>query len=90
LLLAYPDAGIRTVDPAIRRVTTPPYPYCVFYEATETEIIIHAAHALRTEDGKQVAADHRPDNPQNDIQNQTLALLVDDFAGDERLPRSPG
>jgi toxin ParE1/3/4 len=42
LLLAYPDIGIRTVDPAIRRLTTPPYPYCVFYEATETEIIVHA------------------------------------------------
>jgi toxin ParE1/3/4 len=41
LLLAYPDIGIRTV-PAIRRLTTPPYPYCMFYEATETEIIIHA------------------------------------------------
>lgn len=52
LLLAYPDIGIRTVDPAIRRLTTPPYPYCVFYEATETEIIIHAVrHAARDPSG---------------------------------------
>jgi toxin ParE1/3/4 len=52
LLLAYPDIGIRTVDPAIRRLTTPPYPYCVFYEATETEIIVHAVrHAARDPSG---------------------------------------
>jgi toxin ParE1/3/4 len=52
LLLVYPDIGIRTVDPAIRRLTTPPYPYCVFYEATEAEIIIHAVrHAARDPSG---------------------------------------
>lgn len=29
-------------------MTTQPYPYLVFYEATETEIIIHAVrHAAR-------------------------------------------
>src|SRR5271166_3433231 len=33
---------------AIRRMTTTPYPYLVFYEITETEIIIHAVrHAAR-------------------------------------------
>ena len=53
------------------------------HDGNKHAVYIHAAHALRTEDGKQVAADHRPDNPQNDIQNQTLALLVDDFAGDK-------
>ena len=48
LLLLYPDMGRRTNDPSIRRMTTPPYPYLVFYEATETEIIIHAIrHAAR-------------------------------------------
>ena len=31
-----------TDDPAIRRITTTPYPYLIFYEATEAEIIIHA------------------------------------------------
>jgi toxin ParE1/3/4 len=52
LLLAYPDIGIRTDDPTIRRLTTPPYPYCVFYEATETEIIVHAVrHAARDPSG---------------------------------------
>jgi len=30
LLLVHPDIGIRTDDPAIRRLTTPPYPYFVF------------------------------------------------------------
>jgi toxin ParE1/3/4 len=52
LLLAYPDIGIRTDDPTIRRLTTPPYPYCVFYEIAETVIIIHAVrHAARDPSG---------------------------------------
>lgn len=42
LLLQHPHIGRRTNDPAIRRMTTTPYPYLVFYEATDTEIIIHA------------------------------------------------
>jgi plasmid stabilization system protein ParE len=52
LLLVYPNIGIRTDDPVIRRLTTPPYPYLVFYEVTETEIIIHAVrHAARDPSG---------------------------------------
>jgi toxin ParE1/3/4 len=48
LLLQYPYIGRRTADPAIRRMTMTPYPYLVFYEATESEIIIHAVrHAAR-------------------------------------------
>ena len=48
LLLLYPHIGRRTNDPSIRRMTTTPYPYVVFYEATESEIIIHAVrHAAR-------------------------------------------
>jgi toxin ParE1/3/4 len=42
LLLRYPRAGAATDDPTIRRMTTTPYPYLIFYEATEAEIIIHA------------------------------------------------
>lgn len=52
LLLLYPHIGRRTNDPAIRRMTTPPYPYLIFYEATETEIIVHAVrHAARAPSG---------------------------------------
>ena len=52
LLLLHPHIGRRTGDPAIRRMTTTPYPYLVFYEATETEIIIHAVrHAARDPSG---------------------------------------
>jgi plasmid stabilization system protein ParE len=48
LLLLYPDIGTRTNDPTIRRMTALPYPYLIFYEPTETEIIIHAVrHAAR-------------------------------------------
>jgi toxin ParE1/3/4 len=48
LLLLHPNIGRRTNDPAIRRMTTRPYPYIVFYEATDTEVIIHAVrHAAR-------------------------------------------
>jgi plasmid stabilization system protein ParE len=52
LLLFYPLVGTRTDDPVIRRLTTPPYPFLVFYEVTETEIIIHAVrHAARDPSG---------------------------------------
>ena len=48
LLLLHPRIGRRTSDPAIRRMATPPYSYLIFYEITETEIIIHAVrHAAR-------------------------------------------
>ena len=40
LLLQYPHIGHRTNDPAIRRIRATPYPYLIFYEATE--VIIHA------------------------------------------------
>jgi toxin ParE1/3/4 len=42
LLLRHPRMGTHTNDPAIRRLTVPLCPYLVFYEPTETEIIIHA------------------------------------------------
>jgi toxin ParE1/3/4 len=52
LLLLHPFVGTRTDDPAIRRVTTPPYPYLIFYEVTDAEIIIHAVcHAARDPSG---------------------------------------
>jgi len=52
LLLLHPHIGRRTNDPAIRLMTATPYPYLVFYEATETEIIIHAVrHAARRPSG---------------------------------------
>jgi toxin ParE1/3/4 len=52
LLLAHPQLGVRTDDPTIRRLTTPPYPYLIFYEPTDTEIIIHAVrHAARDPSG---------------------------------------
>ena len=52
LLLLYPLIGTRTDDPTIRRMTTSPYPYLIFYEGTETEIIIHAIrHGSRDPSG---------------------------------------
>ena len=52
LILLYPHIGVRTDEPAIRRVTTTPYPYLVFYQATDSEIIIHAVrHAARDPSG---------------------------------------
>ncbi len=48
LLLQHPYVGRCTNDPAIRRLVITPYPYLVFYEATESEVIIHAVrHAAR-------------------------------------------
>ena len=51
-LLLHPHIGTRTDNPAIRRLATPPYPYVIFYEATETEIINHAMrHQARNPSG---------------------------------------
>jgi hypothetical protein len=45
-LLRFPLSGSTTEDPAIRRMTTSPYPYIIFYEVTE--IVIHAVrHGTR-------------------------------------------
>nr|WP_291690229.1 hypothetical protein [Bradyrhizobium sp.] len=41
--------GVRTRDARIRRLTTSPYPFLVFYEITSDEIVIHATamvHAI--------------------------------------------
>jgi toxin ParE1/3/4 len=52
LLPEFSGMGSRTDDPSIRRMTTPPYPYLVFYEPTETEVVIHAVrHAARDPSG---------------------------------------
>jgi len=52
LLLINPHIGVRTDDPTIRRLTTRPYPYLIFYEVAETEIIIHAVrHAASDPSG---------------------------------------
>jgi toxin ParE1/3/4 len=57
LLLLHSHIGARTDNPAIRRVATLPYPYVVFYEATESEIIIHAVrHLARDPSGMPGAA----------------------------------
>jgi plasmid stabilization system protein ParE len=48
LLLLYPFIGARTDDPTMRRLPASPYPFLVFYEVTESEIIVHAVrHAAR-------------------------------------------
>ncbi|MBR1122639.1 type II toxin-antitoxin system RelE/ParE family toxin [Bradyrhizobium lablabi] len=48
LLLSHPYIGARTDDPTIRRLTTAPYPFLIFYEVAEDEIVIHAIrHAAR-------------------------------------------
>ncbi|BCH34511.1 hypothetical protein MesoLjLc_64410 [Mesorhizobium sp. L-8-10] len=37
-----PEIGRQTDEPGIRRIVARPYPYLIFYEATEHEIVIHA------------------------------------------------
>ncbi|MBS0562526.1 MAG: type II toxin-antitoxin system RelE/ParE family toxin [Proteobacteria bacterium] len=52
LLASHPRIGARTDDPAIRRAVAMPYPYLVFYEVGDDEIIIHAVrHAARDPSG---------------------------------------
>ena len=48
VLLQYPLSGAVTDDPTIRRMTTAPFPYVIFYEVTDNEIVIHAVrHGAR-------------------------------------------
>jgi toxin ParE1/3/4 len=57
LLRLHPQIGRRTSDPAIRRVTAAPYPYFIFYEVAEMEVIIHAVrHTARDPSGMPVSA----------------------------------
>ena len=42
LLVLYPLAGAATDEPGIRRITTTPYPYLIFYEIKNDEIVVHA------------------------------------------------
>jgi len=52
LLAQHPGIGRRTDDLVIRRMGTPPYPYAIFYEATDREIIVHAVrHVARDPSG---------------------------------------
>jgi plasmid stabilization system protein ParE len=52
LLLVHPEIGLRTDDPYIRRLTTTPYAFLIFYEIGNQEIIIHAVrHGARDPGG---------------------------------------
>jgi plasmid stabilization system protein ParE len=44
LLLMYPRIGVQTEDPTVRRINATPYPYLVFYEVADSEIVVHAIH----------------------------------------------
>ena len=48
LLLRHPHAGQRTSKGRLRRIVALPYPYLIFYQATEDEIVIHGVrHSAR-------------------------------------------
>jgi toxin ParE1/3/4 len=48
LLLQHPHAGQLTSKGRLRRITASPYPYLIFYRATEDEIVIHGVrHGAR-------------------------------------------
>lgn len=48
LLLRHPHAGRPTSKGHLRRIIASPYPYLIFYRATENEIVIHGVrHGAR-------------------------------------------
>ena len=48
LLLDHPSIGQMTTRPGMRRMVVTPYPYVVFYRATDDEIVIHGVrHGAR-------------------------------------------
>ena len=52
LLLLHPHIGRRTTNPILRRIIASPFPYLIFYQVTEREIVIHAVwHTSRNPSG---------------------------------------
>jgi plasmid stabilization system protein ParE len=48
LIAQQPRIGMRTDDAAIRRAVVVPYPYLIFYELTDTGVIVHTVrHGAR-------------------------------------------
>lgn len=48
LLLEHPKAGQLTSNGRLRRMVASPYPYLIFYELTEDQIVVHGVrHAAR-------------------------------------------
>jgi plasmid stabilization system protein ParE len=48
LLLQHPHAGRLTSKGRLRRIIASPYPYLIFYQATENDIVIHGVrHGAR-------------------------------------------
>ena len=48
LLLQYPRAGRLTSKAGLRRMVVSPYPFLIFYQTTEDEIVIHGVrHTAR-------------------------------------------
>jgi toxin ParE1/3/4 len=48
LLADHPNSGRTTNKSGLRRISTSPYPYVIFYRVNETEIVIHSVrHAAR-------------------------------------------
>jgi plasmid stabilization system protein ParE len=48
LIASHPQAGQRTSAGRLRRVVVHPYPYQIFYAATDDEVVIHGVrHATR-------------------------------------------
>jgi len=48
LLLEHPKAGQLTSNGRLRQMVASPYPYSIFYELTEDQIVIHGVrHAAR-------------------------------------------
>jgi len=48
LLSRHPFAGTRTRLPWLRRMRVAPYPYLIFYEVDDEQVIVHAVrHAAR-------------------------------------------
>jgi toxin ParE1/3/4 len=48
LTLDHPHAGARTSSKRLRRLVARPYPYLIFYEVADNEIVIHGVrHSAR-------------------------------------------
>jgi addiction module RelE/StbE family toxin len=48
LLAQHPLSGVRTRLPWLPRISVSPYPYLIFYEVADSEVIVHAVrHGAR-------------------------------------------
>jgi hypothetical protein len=93
LLTQYPLSGRMTSESGLRTITTSPYPFAIFYEVTDEEIIVigiqYTAIRHRTPADASTPAEKRMEEMKSDQEEKpALGLRPRRFPDRRRKPRS--